>query len=154
MKTILAVDCATRTGWAVVRGGQVLASGMQDFRRRKGDHPGHLFLEFRKWCDCLAVIHGAQMLAYEQAHHRGRAATEICVGLTTRVLEVGSMHGLPVVAVHSSKVKMAATGKGNADKQAMHDAAWRILGRVPVDDNEADAVFLGLHVSRREDTNA
>jgi len=43
----------------------------------------------------------------------------------------------------ASEIKKAATGKGNANKQAMIDKAQE-LGYNPIDDNEADAIHLYL----------
>jgi Holliday junction resolvasome RuvABC endonuclease subunit len=144
---VLALDCATRTGWAVVEDGRVVASGMEDFRRRKDEHPGAIFGRFWDLVESLVCDYDPAALAYEQAHHRGGAATRLCVGMTTRVEEIGAEQTLPVHAVHSSAVKRTFVGQGNADKRAMHDRAWKILMRVPVDDNEADAVALGLCVA-------
>jgi hypothetical protein len=34
---ILAIDAATKTGWALIREGRVYESGVQDFSKRRGD---------------------------------------------------------------------------------------------------------------------
>ena len=47
----------------------------------------------------------------------------------------------------ASEIKKFATGKGNANKQAMVDAAIA-LGYDPEDDNEADAIHLYLMVEK------
>jgi len=143
-KKTLALDCATRTGWAVIEAGKVVDSGMKDFRRMKADVRGDQFRRFREWLEEKVTRYRPSKIRYEQAHHRGRAATEFCIGYTTRAEEVAATAGIGIEAVHTSKIKMFATGKGNAGKMEMHDAAWKVLGRVPVDDNEADAVMLGL----------
>lgn len=148
---VLALDCATRTGWAVCEDGKVIASGMEDFRRQKGDPPGLLYRRFRHWLLDVDRQHRVDAFAYEQAHLRGMAATTLALALTTRVVELAVDGGRDVSAVHTSTIKLWFTGNGAADKQAMHDRAWAILGRVPVDDNEADAVALGLLVTRAEE---
>lgn len=148
---VLALDCATRTGWAVAQDGQVIASGMWDFRRQKGEHPGHLYRRFRQWLEETAWMYQPETFAYEQAHQRGRAATEMAMAMTTRVVEEAAKTTAPVLAVHTGTIKLWFTGNGAADKQAMHDRAWQVLGRVPVDDNEADAVALALLVTRAGD---
>lgn len=49
---------------------------------------------------------------------------------------------VPWVAVVPSSLKKYATGKGNANKAAMLQAAWQRLGYEGTDDNEADALWL------------
>ena len=51
--------------------------------------------------------------------------------------------GFAVESVQSGTIKRHATGKGNADKDAMIAAA-RARGFSPADDNEADAIALLL----------
>lgn len=89
----------------------------------------------------------AWLFVYEQAHHRGGAATEILVGMTTRIQEFAAEIGAEHVAVHSGTLKKWATGSGRAGKPEMIVAANRWRGYkaelAPItDDNEADAVCL------------
>lgn len=78
---------------------------------------------------------------YEQAHHRGGAATEYAVGCVTHVQAWCAEHGIEHGARHTAEIKRHATGKGNADKEAVM-AAMRAAGYAPADDNEADALAL------------
>jgi Holliday junction resolvasome RuvABC endonuclease subunit len=78
---------------------------------------------------------------YEQAHHRGGAATEYAVGCVATVQAWCAEHGIEHAAVHSATIKKHATGKGNAPKDAVI-AAMRRRGFAPTDDNEADALAL------------
>ena len=50
---------------------------------------------------------------------------------------------MPYQGVPVGSIKKHATGKGNADKAAMIDAA-RARGFSPADDNEADAIAILL----------
>jgi Holliday junction resolvasome RuvABC endonuclease subunit len=141
---ILALDCATKTGWCWVQGGIIKESGVMDFSKRRGESNGAMFLRFRRWLagmmdDCMV-----NFIVYEQAHHRGGAATEIGVNLTGRVQEIAAEGEIEFAAVHTSTLKKWATGAGNADKTKMITAAQKYLGRPPLDDNEADAVLMGL----------
>jgi Holliday junction resolvasome RuvABC endonuclease subunit len=52
-------------------------------------------------------------------------------------------HAIPYQGVPVGTIKRHATGKGNANKDAMLDAV-RGWGYAPIDDNEADAIAL-LH---------
>lgn len=141
---ILALDLATRTGWALIRDGKVIESGVQDFSKRRGESNGLLFLRARKWL--AEFIHPTRpdLVAYEQAHFRGGAATEICVGLQTRAQEQAAEWGVESAPVATGTLKRWATGKGSADKTAMISWAAAQMGREPEDDNEADAVAVGL----------
>jgi len=146
---ILGLDMATKTGWCFVDDrGQVVESGVQDFTKKRGEGNGLLFLRFRKWLNeltrCLVRGKKVRLIAYEQAHHRGGAATVLCVGLETRAQEQAAKLGIESAPVMANRLKHFATGKGRARKGEMIEAAARILGRAPVDDNEADAV----HVAR------
>lgn len=149
---ILALDMASKTGWALIRDGKVLESGVQDFTKRRGESNGLMFLRFRRWLHGLIseVGHKAerpdqfvQLIAYEQAHFRG-ASTEILLGLQTRAQEMAAEFGIESAPVHTSTLKKWACGSGRADKEKMKERAKESLGREPLDDNEADAVCVGL----------
>lgn len=118
---ILAFDCATTTGWATNRDG--VQSGTQKFELRRGSSPGMRFLEFNKWVERMICLTNPSLLAFEQAHHRGGAATEVCVGFTTRIIEAAARHDIEHIAVHDKTIKKFATGNGNCGKPAMQNAA-------------------------------
>ena len=142
---ILALDCATKTGWALVQNGKVLESGVEDFSKRRGESNGMMFLRFRCWLKETVDRYDIGLVVYEMPHYRGGAATEICVNLTGRVQEVCARSDIDYEGVHSMTIKKYATGKGTACKDAMVRAAASILGRAPLDDNEADAVLLAKY---------
>ena len=140
---ILALDCATKTGWATSTNGTVTESGVQDFTKQRGDSNGIMFLRFRRWLAGMCDDAAPDVIAYERAHYRGGAATEVCVGLTTRVQEAAAGRaGCECITVPTMTLKKHATGHGNASKGDMIVAAAAILGREPIDDNEADAVLI------------
>ena len=138
---ILALDCATRTGWATLIDGHI-ESGVQDFSKRRGESNGMMFLRFQAWLHQAFGTAGINVVAYEQAHHRGGAAVEICVNRTGRAQEFAASIGAETIAPHTATIKKFATGRGNADKEAM--MAWfkRETGREAIDDNEADALAI------------
>jgi Holliday junction resolvasome RuvABC endonuclease subunit len=139
---ILALDCATKTGWALVTEGRILESGVLDFAKRRGESNGSMFLRFRVWLQIM--LREVDFVVYEMAHHRGGAATEICVNLTGRVQELCAAKKIEYSTVHSGTLKKWACGGGKADKQKMLHAALIYLGRPAEDDNEADAVLMGM----------
>lgn len=72
---------------------------------------------------------------------KGRAVLDIAgMGWLVRVALVE--RGYPVVEVPPASLKMFATGKGNADKNAMLGEAIRKLHYAGNDHNEADALWL------------
>ncbi len=101
------------------------------------------FLRFRAWLIRVLEEHRPDVVFYEQAHHRGGAATELCVGFVTRVQELCAERGIEYQSVHSGTLKKHATGKGNTKKPAMIAAAKeRWPYQVVADDNQADALCL------------
>jgi len=141
---ILAIDAATKTGWCVWRGGRIYESGVQDFSKRRGESNGAMFLRFRAWLSRMTDL-PLKLIVYEQAHHRGGAATEICVNLTGRIQEICAERGIEYATIHSGSLKKWATGSGSAGKGEMMARAVTYLGRKPLDDNEADAVLMAAY---------
>lgn len=139
---ILGLDMATKTGWAILINGKIVESGVQDFSKRRGESNGLLFMRFRKWLHDLTQTAGIDLIAYEAAHFRGGAATELCVGLQTRAQEIAAELGIESAPVQTNTLKKFACGHGKSGKEAMIEKARTILGRDPIDDNEADAVHV------------
>jgi len=141
---ILGFDCATNTGWAVLEDEKIVESGVQSFVKKRGQSNGILFLKFRAWVVELIAMVKPDVIVFEQAHFRGGAATEICVGLQTRVQEAAEEAKIDYMPVTTSQVKKALLGKGRGSKEEMIAAAELILGRAPQTDDEADAVGVCL----------
>ena len=147
---ILALDLGTLTGWAYFDGTRI-ESGTQDFSLHRGESPGMRFVRFNAWLSgFLTCLVPGDLLAYEQAHHRGGAATEIAAGFSTRVQEAASLHKLEHASIHSSTLKKFATGKGNAKKPEMMLTARQRWPEQRVEtDDQADALWI-LEWARRE----
>lgn len=141
---MLALDLATSTGWAIDG-----ASGTWDLAPGRGESPGMRFVRLRAKLNWVLTAYPfLRLVVIEQAHHRGGAATAICAGLAAIVQEWCAVHELNHAAVHTATLKKHATGRGNAKKHEMIAAA-RERGWNPVDDNEADALWL-LDYAQRE----
>jgi len=138
---ILALDLATKTGWATNAHGK--RSGTVEFPVKRGESPGMRFLRCRAWlCETLKLLGGEiDIIVYEQAHHRGGAATSVAIGLITEVQAFAAEHGIELMNAHASTLKKFATGNGRASKTDMISAA-KAKGWNPEDDNEADAAML------------
>jgi Holliday junction resolvasome RuvABC endonuclease subunit len=138
---IFALDLATKTGWSTNIHGR--RSGIVEFPIKRGESPGMRFLRCRAWLSKMWRLLDQQieLIAYEQAHHRGGAATACCVGLITEVQAFAAEHDIELMSVHTATLKKFATGSGRASKQDMIKAAEE-RGWTPQDDNEADACLL------------
>lgn len=145
---ILALDCATRLGWATLDRTGSVQSGLQVFDLRRGESAGMRWLRFTAWLHQMHELDHFNVIAYEQAHHRGGAATAVGVGFTTCIDQFAAHAKIETMPVHTATIKKHATGRGNADKQAMIAAA-RGRGWSVTDDNVADALFI-LDFARRE----
>ena len=152
---ILALDCATRTGWCLWDNGRVLESGTEDFSKKRGESNGSMFLRFRHWLHDTIIKNDVTFCIYEQSHHRGGAATEIGVNLTGRVQECCAELKIEYATIHSATLKKFATGSGKASKSQMVERAETLMqnaGRIDkvdskMDDNEADAIMMAKYAS-------
>jgi len=148
---ILAIDAGLSTGWAVFFGninGRI-ESGVQTFKARRGESQGMRFLYFRTWIERIINRIHPDLIVYEMSHHRGGAATELQVGMTTRIQEMCSVLKTDYVKVNTSEVKKFVTGSGRANKEDIIKAANELFksqkrdpGREITSDDEADAICI------------
>jgi hypothetical protein len=140
---ILALDLATRTGWAL-RSGDRIESGVEDFSPRRGESPGMRYVMFRKWLERIGA--GINIIVYEQNFRRGGHATEVAAGFSTRVQEFCAERKIEYTTVNAMTLKKWATGSGKSDKSAMIEQAKKHLqlygSSVTLDDNQADAILI------------
>jgi len=148
---ILALDCGLSTGFAVYFGDMKgrIESGVQTFKAQRGESPGIRFLYFRTWVERMINRIKPDLVVYEMSIRRGGAATELQIGMTTRVQEMCSVLKTEYIKVHLSTVKKFATGSGRASKQDMIKAANKLLASqkrkiryVTNSDDEADAIMI------------
>lgn len=149
---ILALDLATKTGWALLDRSGNMTSGVQEFDLRRGESKGMRFLRFRKWIREMFTLgelgqnfskEDPGLVVYEQPHFRGGHACELLVGLSTNVIAETAQVGLEHLAVHTGSLKKFATGKGNAGKEEMILKSKEFFPEIEIlDDNHADALLL------------
>lgn len=140
MKQILALDLGTTTGWATNISGAV-ASGSQSFKPGRYDGGGMRYVRFVRWLD--EMRDGGVSLVYfeEVRRHKGVDAAHVYGGFLAHLSAWCELHSIPYAGVPVGEIKKFATGKGNANKEAMIAAAVA-AGHSPSDDNEADALAL------------
>lgn len=142
----LALDLGTNTGWAICRDG-VTVSGTASFKVGRYEGGGMRYLRFQRWLDEMRGA-GLDSLWFEEVRrHAGTDAAHVYGGLLATLTAWAEHHGIPYSGVPVGSIKKHATGKGNANKEAMIAAAVA-RGFTPVDDNEADALAL-LHMVER-----
>ena len=147
MKTILALDLGTTTGWAVRDGSGQISSGTASFKPGRFEGGGMRYLRFTRWLDDLAGLAGPfALIDFEEVRrHAATDAAHVYGGLMATLTAWAELRGVPYRGVPVGTIKRHATGKGNAGKADMI-AAVKARGFNPADDNEADALGL-LHWS-------
>jgi hypothetical protein len=142
-RTILALDLGTTTGWALRGVGGLITSGTASFKPRRYDGGGMRYLRFTNWLTELDRLSGpVEAIWYEEVrNHKGVDASHVYGGLMATLTAWAELRGVPYQGVPVGTIKRHATGHGNANKQAMIDAA-RKRGFSPADDNEADAIAI------------
>ncbi len=143
MKTILALDLGTTTGWAMICDGTI-TSGSQSFKPQRFDGGGMRFLKFKRWLADMKYCGGWGIDAVyfeEVRRHAGVDAAHAYGGFLAHLTAWCEHHQIPYQGVPVGTIKKHATGRGNAGKSEMLASA-QSRGFNPEDDNEADALAL------------
>jgi hypothetical protein len=137
--TVLALDLGTKTGWALQGADRTITSGTNEFKNDRWQGGGMRFLRFKKWLTEIKQMAGGldAVFVEEVRRHAGVDAAHAFGGFLAHVTAWCEHHQIPYEAVPVG----TATGKGNANKDAMIAAA-RGRGFDPIDDNEADAIAI------------
>ena len=142
-RSLLALDLGTTTGWALHGADGLITSGTVSFRPGRFDGGGMRYLRFTNWLGELDRLSGPISTIWfeEVRRHVGTDAAHVYGGLMATLTAWAELRGVPYEGVPVGTIKRHATGKGNADKEAMIAAA-RARGFSPADDNEADAIAI------------
>src|SRR5262245_8387874 len=143
--TILALDLATKTGWALRSANCRIISGTVSFRPSRYDGGGIRYLRFRSWLDGLAADAGGIRVVHheEVRRHLSTDSSHVHGGLLATLTTWCEEHSIAYQGVPVGTIKRYIAKKGNADKQAVM-AAVRERGFNPADNNEADAIAILL----------
>jgi Holliday junction resolvasome RuvABC endonuclease subunit len=141
--SILALDLGSRLGWAVGYGPGDIQHGVIEFRAGRHEGGGMQWLRFKKWLREMHDQHGPVDAVYFEsvAAHKGTAAAHIYGGFLATLTAWCEASEIPYQGIPVGTIKRHATGKGNANKDAVI-AAIRAKGFAPTDDNDADALAL------------
>lgn len=136
--TVLALDLGTHMGWALSSG----ASGtihLQTASQRRFEGSGMKWLRLRRFLDEVGPFD--VVVIEEVRRHAGTDAAHAYGGALAVVTSWCEEKKIPHTAYSVGTIKKHATGKGNAGKDAMVQAAAD-RGWAPVDDNHADALWI------------
>lgn len=138
---ILSLDLGTNTGWAHNANG-VITFGVQNFAPRRFEGGGMRYLRFNRWLTEMRSFDRIDAVFFEEVRrHMGTDAAHIYGGLLGQLTAWCEEREIPYQGIPVQTIKKFATGKGNAGKCLMIEAA-RGWGHQVTDDNEADAVCL------------
>lgn len=135
---ILALDVATKTGFATATG-----SGVWDLTPKRDESKGMRLIRFKKKLMEIHEVESIDVLVFEMSagFHKSSIAVQ------------SELHGVMKVfceeneidyrSYSAPQIKKHATGKGNANKAAMVAAAKEQFPHITIiDDNHADALFM------------
>jgi len=138
---ILAIDPGSKLGWSFYDGNRT-ESGVQMFSLRRGESQGMRFLRFNNWLSKMIGLTNPDLICFEMAHMRGGYATEALIGITTRIQEQCARANIASTSIHSGTLKKFATGRGNASKEEMIEAAKKRFPDQKIEsDDQADALM-------------
>lgn len=146
---VLGIDPGlTRTGFGLVRSGhppRAVAVGV--VRTRPGPDTAARLGELFDDLTALVDEHGPDVMAIERVFTNRNHQTAMSVARASGVaLLVAARAGIPVAEYTPTKVKLAVTGDGAADKRMVGDMVVRRLGlaEVPRPADAADALAVAL----------
>ena len=141
----IGIDPGTRCGWCVIDG-DVVRSGEWDLSSRRHEGGGMRFVRVaRYFAELLESVQSPTVFYEEVRRHMGVDAAHVYGGIVAVIAAECERRKVPYAGIPVGTVKKRATGKGNADKARMIDAArgqWP--GFEPVSDNEADARWIAV----------
>lgn len=141
-KNVLALDLATKAGWAIRTHGGAVLSGTFDAKTTKGAHVGQRFINFRTFLADLIKEHDVDAIAFEDVRrHIGTTAAHVHGGLRAIMEMMAAYQNITPVGLSVGTIKKSWTGNGSAKKDAMILEAFKRGYRVK-DDNEADALAI------------
>ena len=143
---VLALDLGTTTGWACKGADGTIVHGWSSFKPGRYEGGGMRYLRFKKWLAEINNSIGPEISAIyfeEVRRHASTDSAHVYGGLLATLTAWCEQNNIPYQGVPVGSIKKHATGRGNADKQAMV-ASMQLLGHPVTDDNEADALAL-LH---------
>jgi Holliday junction resolvasome RuvABC endonuclease subunit len=149
---MLALDPATMMGWAITPE----LSGVWDLSIKRDESAGMKLLRLKGKLREVAANSTIKLIVYEAARNampKMQGALVHQAKLQAIIESFAEENGIDYKGYSPSEIKKFATGKGNANKEAMIIAAKKMYPGVEIlDDNHADALLL-LGLARKEFPN-
>lgn len=143
MKALLAIDPGTNCGFAIRDEAGAIISGVWRLANSGHEGAGMRFVKLRKALNGLVNVTITQVVFEDVKRHLGTQAAHVYGGIIAHVMEWCEKRNIPYTSLPVGTIKKFATGKGNANKEAMMAAAQaRWPDHQFQDDNEADARFI------------
>ena len=138
---ILALDLGTKFGWAYQDEAGAVRWGTERLVKRKG-RPGKILRDFEFWLMAHLITLAPDVVVFENVRrHRGVLAAHAFGAWRCVVLMKCDKLDVPVYEIEVPRIKMVASGKGNATKSEMIEAVCN-LGFAVDDEDAADAVAI------------
>jgi hypothetical protein len=155
MPMILALDLASRSGWALGAAGETPRSGSVSFARAEHSMAAH-FVGCRQWLTDFVAVNNPRIVVFEAplapSYVAGRTNTDTVrklMGLTAIVEEALYGKGFDVREAPVSKVREFFLGTAHLKRREAKQATKHRcveLGWRPCDDNAADALALWAYM--------
>lgn len=135
---ILAIDQASNCGWAI--NNQIF--GVWDLTTRKDEDSGMKLIRFRNKLKEVCSSEGITLIVYERVAGQHTNSIIHAAKLVAIIETFCKDNGLHYASFSAAEIKKFATGKGNANKEKMVEAAQANYGYTGTDDNIADALHI------------
>ena len=135
---ILALDIATKTGWATETAG-----GVWGLEPNRGESIGMRVVRFKAKVIELIDLEDIDLIVYERPAGRNTRAIMTQSEMIGVLIDLCEDRGINYACYSAGEIKKHATGKGNANKDMMVQHAkdkWK--DKTIIDDNHADALWL------------
>lgn len=152
-QNVLALDLATKTGYAYRLRDGTVGHGIINMKAKEGQQQGQRWVNFSQGLMDLLSSHNIQHVGFEQIDNFAPMKTQggrytipssaiITIAGCRSILErTCALNNIPLEGVHIGTIKKNWTGAGNVKKDRMIAEAFK-RGYKPMDDNAADALAI------------
>lgn len=134
---VLALDIATTTGWKTPT-----ASGTWNLKPNRGESESMRVVRFKSKVREMIAMEGITLISYERPAGMHKSSIMVASEMVGVLKDLTVELGIDLACYSASEIKKFATGKGNAKKDAMIEAAKEKYGYTGDSDDEADAIHL------------
>lgn len=135
---ILALDQATKTGWATDT-----SSGVWNLKPNRGESEGMRVVRFKSKVREIIEMENIGLVAYERPAGRFKSSIMVASEMIGVLKDLCIELGVELACYSASEIKLHATGKGNSGKPAMIEAAKKKFPHIEIiDDNHCDALWI------------